>query len=546
MSSCGGSDSGSDDDGDNNETTIANGTQDEGTPTPGGSLTYAIEADASGGYCLATAQLAAGGIQVANAIYDSLFALDENYEVQPYLAESYSWNPEYTALSIKLREGITFHDGSPLTADVVKLNIDSWRGDAAAKEKTNLNSLLFLFVFMNIAEVTVDDPLTVTIHTKTPWMALPQFLAGGRNGIMAESQMVGGEEHCKENLIGTGPFKVDNWTPNSEMKLSKNPNYWRTDAEGRQLPYLDSLTFKPIVGGTDRVDALEAGSIDAGHFSGQDQFDSITDNDALQLLKEAPGHMEIGYGLVNNAKAPTDDIEIREHLGMAIDREELNEINSGGKFRTADQPFDTDVLGYLEDIETLEYDPDAAEEFFAGKNLSVSIKYATDPTVKLLAESVAAQLKDVGVDSVVEVVDQAALIDQALGGNFNIILWRNHPGLDPDTEYNWWHSDSPVNFGKINDPAIDDALDRGRVSTDPAERSYLTTRDDPEERKTIYEDLNRAFAKGRYNQWNWYTEWAVGASTKVHNITGSTLPDGSATPGVTWGWHSLAETWVDQ
>ena len=112
------------------------------------------------------------------------------------------------------------------------------------------------------------------------------------------------------------------------------------------------------------------------------------------------------------------------------------------------------------------------------------------------------------------------------------MLWRNHPGADPDTQYVWWYTNSPVNFGKFSDPRIDKDLDEGRVEPDPAKR------------KAIYEDLNKAFAEGGYNLWNWRTEWALSAKKSVHNLDGATLPDGSKGQGLTWGWHSLAETWV--
>ena len=91
-----------------------------------------------------------------------------------------------------------------------------------------------------------------------------------------------------------------------------------------------------------------------------------------------------------------------------------------------------------------------------------------------------------------------------------------------------------MNFGRINDPDIDKALEEGRVELDP------------DRRKEIYEDLNRAFAKGAYAMWNWYAPWAVAASDRVHNLVGTTLPDGSKGGGLHWGWHMLTEAWVDQ
>ncbi|MFN8051300.1 MAG: ABC transporter substrate-binding protein [Acidimicrobiales bacterium] len=515
------------------KTTIPTTEGDAGKPQPGGELTYAVEADASGGYCLPTAQLAAGGIQIANAIYDPLFNYDKNFKPQPYLAESSSWNADYTSLTIKLRDGIKFQDGTPLNSEVVKLNLDVSRGDPAATAKTGLSPLLFIFVFQNIKSIDAPDPLTVVINTKVPWPALPDFLAQGRNLMVGMSQLMAGPEGCKNQFNGTGPFKVDKWTPNQEMKLSKNPNYWRKDKDGVQLPYLDKLNFKPIEGGPARYDALDGKTVQAGHWSTQSIFDQISADKRFHLVAEAEGHKEVGYGLVNVGKAPMDDKDFREHLAMAIDRDALNDINAEGKFKIANQPFDTKVIGYLPDIEGPKYDPDAAEAYFKGKNVTLRLSYATDPTTKAIAEEVKAELADVGVTVNVDEKDQATLINQALGGDFNILLWRNHPGGDPDTQYNWWHSGSPVNFGKINDPEMDRLLDAGRVEPDPAKR------------KAIYEDFNRAFRAGAYNEWNWYTEWGVGSYKTVHNLTGATLPDGSAGPGLTWGWHSLSEAWVE-
>ena len=529
---CGGDDKKSDEEGP--DTTVPTTDAPAGKPTPGGELTYSVEADASGGYCLPTAQLAAGSIQVANAVYDSLFVFDKDFKATPYLAESSSWNPEYTSLTIKLRQGVTFHDGTPLNAEIVKLNLDVSRGDAEATAKTGLAPLLFIFVFQNIASIDAPDDSTVVINTKVPWPALPEFLASGRNGIVGESQLMAGTDGCKDQFNGTGPFKVDSWTPNVEMKLSKNPSYWRKDADGVQLPYLDKLNFKPIEGGPARFDALDGNTIQAGHWSTGTIFTQIQEDDRFQLTAEAEGHKEVAYGLVNVAKAPLDDIEVRRHMAMAIDRETLNDINSEGKFKVADQPFDTGVIGFVDDIDTIAYDPDTAAAFFEGKNLEVKLAYATDPTTKAIAEEVKAELNEVGVTVNITDKDQATLINQALGGDFNILLWRNHPGADPDTQYNWWHSGSPVNFGKINDPEIDRLLDEGRSEIDPAKR------------KTIYQDLSRAFVTGAYNQWNWYTEWGIGSYKSVHNLTGATLPDNSPGAGMTWGWHLLTETWVDQ
>jgi peptide/nickel transport system substrate-binding protein len=148
-----------------------------------------------------------------------------------------------------------------------------------------------------------------------------------------------------------------------------------------------------------------------------------------------------------------------------------------------------------------------------------------------LVQSQAAKL---GVKVNIQQIEQGGEINAALGGKFQAILWRNHPGGDPDTQYVWWHSGEPTNFSKINDPIIDKDLDAGRTETDPAKR------------QADYEDLNREFAKQAYNIWTWWTLWTIGYNNKIHGILGPNLPDGKKpSPGLATG-HFLGGIWKDK
>lgn len=508
--------------------------KDLGTPTPGGSLTYGLEAESGGGWCLPTAQLAAGGIQVANSIFDPVIAVNDKREPEPYLAESYEVSDDAQTFTFKLREGITFHDGTPLNSAIVALNWNVMRGETEALTRTGLAPLLFPIVFADIDTVTTPDDLTVVVTTKRPWPAFPIFLASGRQGIVAEAQLMAGETGCAEQLIGTGPFSLESWTRNDKMVLKKNPNYWRTDADGVQLPYLDELVYTPIVDSADRFNALDGGSINAGHWNNQFTFEDLeAESDRFTLFSEEPGHREVAYGLVNHNRAPLNDQETRIKMGQAIDREALRQISNGGEWDLATGPFDSEVDGYLEDSGLPEYDPEGAKEFLEGKNLTIVLGFAEDTITEELANDVASQLAQVGVDVDIRPYDQASLINQALGGDWDVILWRNHPGADADTQYVWWHSTQPTNFGKINDAEVDRLLDEGRVEKDPAKR------------KTIYEDLNRRFSEIGANLWNWYSEWGVGTESNVHGIQSTLTPDGSRT-GIYTGWHFMTETWIEQ
>jgi peptide/nickel transport system substrate-binding protein len=230
------------------------GAKDSGPGVRGGSLVYGIEADTSGGWCLAEAQLAIGGIQVARAIYDTLTAPGADGKIHPYLAEAVTPSANATVWTIKLRSGIKFSDGSALDAQVVKDNLDAYRGTLPVRKP-----LLFTFVFSDIKSTAIVDASTVKVTMKRPWQAFPWFLwSSARLGIMGEAQ-VKDPKNCNTRLIGTGPFVKVSWTVGDKFVAKRNPNYWQKDSNGTQLPYLDQITFVPQEDSAKRVSALQAG-----------------------------------------------------------------------------------------------------------------------------------------------------------------------------------------------------------------------------------------------------------------------------------------------
>lgn len=527
--SCGGDDKAST--GDNSKKA---GTEDSAKPQPGGSMTIALDAENSGGWCLPAAQLAAAGIQVANAIYDPLVILDSNYQWKPYLAETVTPNADFTEWTFKMRSGIKFSDGSPLDADIVKENLDLTYGEPTAVARTGIKPLLFAFVYSNFASVDKVDDLTVSVKLKTPWANLPFQLANSRNGIIGRAQIDAGPELCKEKLVGTGPFQIVSWTRNQQLETKKNSNYWRKDAAGVQLPYLDNLTFKPIEGGDNRLSALEGGTVDAIQTSTTTSFDVINKSpDKYNLILEPDGRHEVTYGQMNLSKAPFNDVAVRTAFAQAIDRDAVIDIMTNGQSTIANQPFDTKVLGYVDGLELPKYDPDAAAKVLKGKNLSFTLSYATDAETKLAMEDIKRQLADVGVTVTIKELDTSSLINSMLSGDFEALFTRNHFGNDPDTQYIWWHSGMPTNFGRINDPDLDKLLDQGRAEGDQAKR------------KTIYQDIAKLFADKVYNIWAYYARWGYGTNKKVHNLGYNTLPDGSKGTGLNWGFTYLPEVWID-
>jgi peptide/nickel transport system substrate-binding protein len=520
--------------------------QDSAKPTPGGSATYALGAETAGGWCLPEAELAPEGIQVARAIYDYLAVPNEKGDYVPYLADKITPNAEYTVWTIHLRSGIKFHDGTALDAQVVKDNLDAYRGKHPPRKP-----LLFIFELNQISDVKVVDPMTVEVDTTQPWVAFPAHLYSyGRLGIMAEKQLNDGD-NCFKDMIGTGPFKFDgDWVPNDHLTVVKNDNYWRKDKDGQRLPYLDKITFKPIVETATFVNGMETGQFTLG------QSDSTT---AIYTLRqdvksgnlsmlEVSRNQEVFYSIFNASKPPFDNILARQAFGYAINADEYNKVANKGLLTQAFGPFGPGTDGYLRESQypagtIIKYNPTKAKQLAqqyeqqTGQALAFSYIAPTDPISLRNAQLIQNYMKAVGIRMNIQQEEQSRTIDDVINGNYQVAGWRNHPGFDPDAQWVWWHCDAaaantngatnvanppapatgnncdnPVNFSRFNDQVINQSLETGRTNPDPAVR------------KKAYEDLNKEFAKQSWEAWGYYALWTIPAQTNVRGVLGPDLP----------------------
>ena len=507
-------------------------TTDAGTPTPGGSVAYGIEAETSGGWCLPEANLAISGIQVARAIYDTLTLPNADGDYVPYLAKSVTPNATYDEWTIELRDGVKFQDGTALTAEVVKNNLDAYRGQYAKR-----SPLLFIFVYENIDTVDATGPLTVKVTTKTPWPALPAYLyANGRIGIMAQAQL-DDPQHCDTNMIGTGPFVKKEWKVNDHLTVERNPDYWN-----QPYPYLDSIEFRPVPDADQRMNSLEGGDLNmiaTNQALNIDTLRGLAESGDVDLV-EGPEYAEVAYMMLNAGKPPFDNILARRALAYAIDRDTLREVLTKNVLTNASGPFAPGSMGYLEDTGFPEFDLAKAKDLVAQYEKETDLPFEftitnnADSSSQATSQMWKEMAEQAGMKVDLKMVEQGAEIDDAIAGNYDTDLWRNHPGGDPDLQYVWWHSGSPVNFNKFADPEIDRLLDAGRVESDPAKRTK------------IYSDLNRRFADQVWNVWSQWTLWVIASDPSVHGVMGPDLPDGSKPfPGLADG-HQLTGLWVEQ
>lgn len=508
---------------------------DEGKPQTGGTITYGLEGKTTA-FCPPRAQWAISGIMVANAVYDTLTRpTDDPNTYAPYLAQSITPSNNNMTWTIKLRPGITFHDGEPLNAAAVVQNIEAWT-----------KGILLGFVFSNIQGVAALSDDTVVVNMKKPWVAFPAFLwSTGRTAIAAPAQL-NNEATCDTNMIGTGPFKLapGGFDPTTgDVKTVKNDDYWR-----KGFPYLDGINFKPQEESSQRIRGLAGGEFDITHSSGGLDLDEVKSTaPSATVTLEPNGRMELSQMLINDTRAPLDDLTARQAIAYGLDRNRLNDIANKGSSRLADQVFDTDVMGYDSSLKYPKQNISKAKSLVNeyksshGGKFAFELQGTFDNTTQALAQEVKRQLGQVGITvNLPSPVDQATIINKAIGGTVDSFLWRNYPGQDPDTLYVWLYGGSVVNFNHLDDATVNQALDDGRSESDPTAR------------EADYKKFSAQLTNKLFNFWSWYTQWFIASQPSVHGIVGPNLPDENGGVGdvkpvpILAGIHQVVGLWVSK
>jgi peptide/nickel transport system substrate-binding protein len=496
------------------------------TPRRGGSLTFATEAEINS-FDTRLGAWDSTGFLYARSVYDPLFHQAADGSVQPYLARSITPNADYTEWSIALRPGISFHDGSALDANAVKVNLDAYA-----------HAPLTAPYFLNVIETRVVDPLTVLIRMYTPWVPFPIYLTKQPGYVAGLKQLADTSGRAKP--IGTGPFLFKEWVPGSHFTATRNPSYWRTG-----LPHLDSITFRPIVDAQSRSNSLLAGDIDLMHssdsqnvadFMHRSGFNQINDVDSVL------GEPDQSCIMLNTALPPLDDVRVRQALAAATDRQRVIDTLLNGLTRAADGPF---VPGspYYGPTGYPTFDQARAKRLVAeyGKEKGpISFKFAAANNPKSAARNqlLQAMWKEVGIQTDIVLVEQSTLILNAIVGNYQACGWRQFSAPDPDGNYVWWSSTTraPVgkqalNFTRISDPQIDAALDAGRTQVDPIVRA------------AAYRLVATRFGTDVPYLWLGPAVWIVVGHTNVGGLEHATLPDGTAARNMISGVVAVAELW---
>lgn len=490
-------------------------------PVNGGTLTVGINSESTG-YNPTADAWADSGHNVAHAIFDPLATFDAGGKVVPYLAESITANADASVWTIKVRSGVTFHDGTPLDANAVNLNFD-----------TNKASPQFGSQLALLADTKVVDDLTVELTMTQPWGTFPNVLAGSigaQVGYMAAPAMLASPDGGR-NPIGTGPFKFKEWVPDDHLTVVRNDAYWQRPA------YLDEVVFKPIPDSTARKAARDAGDIDL-YYTGstkdiQDYQQQQADG-AVGVTIGAPGEGDMV--MMNTKKAPLDDVRVRRALVMATDIPRLFDfLDATGVKQPTHGPY-ADNSFWFAKSNYPEYDVAGAkkliDEYVAEKG-PVEFDFAggQDPFIVSLQELYQSMWGEIGAKVNIVSRAQSENISAVIGGDFQIILWGGIGGGDPDNDYVDFHSNTGQNFSGFNTPEMDAALDKGRALADPAAR------------KEQYDIVQQILGDNVPFIWTGTNQYALVTAPDVLGLSDFALPDGTAGQAITGQIFFLKDVW---
>ncbi len=463
---CGGDDGGSEDaggtDGTEETTTTA---APEGTPVKGGELVFGTESDVA---TLEPGEAAQPSDKLITlGIYDTLTTYVDG-EIQPYLAESLEGSEDLLTYEMTLKPDVTFHDGTPLNADAIVKHFDRLKDPATACPCADSVGII---ESMDLADG--PEGLTVTFNLGTPSVAFPDLLAGSSGYIESPTAVATLGDAFANQPVGTGPFRLAEFTPGERVVLEAYDGYWQTDENGIQLPYLDKLTIVPIPDSGQRVAALAAGDIDI--FQTADSATVATAEQQGFAAQKISGSSSTIL-LMNNAKPPFDDVRARQAVAYAINKDIINERVYDGVRTPSYSGFALDSSYYNPDAETPRYDPEKAEELVEELGgLDFSIVCIPTPEADGILQLVKQFGEDVGMNITLETQEQGAFVNRMFSkaGDYEAACFRSSHFVEPDAIRPGLTTDDAGNLVFYSNPEVDALLDEARSTPDVEERRQL-------------------------------------------------------------------------
>lgn len=414
--------------------------------------------------------------EIYENLYERLVYLDADGAPQGWLAERWAISDDGKTITFTLRTGRRFHDGTPVDAEAVKFSFDRIKDPATASPAAA--------EFRLLERVEVVDSRTVRLVFSAPYAPVWSSLAGPNAGIVSPAAVAAGGGGFGRSPVGSGPFVFESWVP-GEVRLRANPDYTnvRADVKNPGPPHLARLVFRIIGEEGTLLAGLESGAL---HLS-EAPLEELARLDAdprfqVLALRKA---FNVVYVEFNAKKPPFDDLRVRRAVGYALDPEEIRLVAWAGHAEINRTPLPVGVFGhdpavaaevpYRRDVARArallreagwQEQPDGSWRV-DGKPVELPFLVWSEPAAVRAAETIQAQLLDIGIVVRVQSLEPATLIPTLRDGKgtFNLMRWtRPDPSILATIflEGGAWK--------QYQDPDLDELLRKVDTTVDPEAR----------------------------------------------------------------------------
>lgn len=400
--------------------------------------------------------------RIAIQIYSQLVEVDQNMEIIPGLAHSWEHLDEYTT-QFKLREGVKFHNGEELKASDVKFTLDRMMASPTVAH-----------IVGPLESVEVIDDYTVNLRTSEPFGPLLYHLSHTASSIMNEKAVTEAGSDYGQSPVGTGPWQFVDWNVGDRVTMKMFDEYYGGKQE------VENVVFRNITEGSNRTIALETGEVDISYDITPIDKDSVINHNNLDLIEaESLSTTYVGF---NFKKAPFDNKLIRQAIAYAINEEDIIEAVEMGAGIASNSPISQKVFGYNPDARRYEQNIEKARELMAeagyADGFSTFIWTNDNPVRVQIAEVMQAQLRQIGINMAIEVVEWGAFLDGTNRGEHEMFMmgWVTVTG---DADYGLNALFNSATHGGAGNRSfytnydVDNMLNTARVSTDQEERRGL-------------------------------------------------------------------------
>lgn len=483
-----------------------------------------MEADVDGLNPTSSA-LSVSGLAMGNAVFDTLAAPDENGDWVPYLAESFTPSEDLRSWTMKLRPGITFHDGTPLDTAAVQVNFETQRGDF-------LVGLAVAPFFPAEGATEIIDDLTIVYNLIDPDARFPSSLTGALGMVSSPAWLEAALEDPTLNQapVGTGPFVFESRSEDSVTRFVRNENWWNGRA------FLDAVEFVTVTDSDNRTQFLLEGDLQIMHTTNVGSIAQLAENPEIQNILDDTG--EESFAMMNTNTAPFDDIRVRQALTFATPRDNYNLLINQGVTRQADQMFTPESPYYNPDVvqegDTPELSGPLVEAYCAdvpdsctdGK-VNIELQWSGPSVVQTRIADLLTEAWSPFFNVTPQELLQDAHIQETAFGQYQVNTWRQFGAGDPSKDNVWLLCKTigglSLNWPRLCDEERDAALLGAQAATDEAERTAFF--------QEAVQLINDSYVYIFFN----HTLWDVALSSETRNVCAAASPEGVTLQCVTNG-----------